>query len=133
MIQAHRITVGWDLTFERISILEADDKTKYPNFFEDSNFVFSAPDGIRSLPYYNITIIELDKVCRTVQEGVKVTRISVGGALSYGPATIIPSQYYAKYGIPVVLPLSDQFVFSTKEGTYITSDYNINCVHLARS
>jgi hypothetical protein len=131
MIRALRMTVGTNLSFDKVEIFEEHERSMVPNFYEDANFVFRTKDGVRSVPYYNISIIELDNIQRSItpDEGVALIRISIAFDLSYGPATIIPHELYDKYNIPIILPVADQLVFTTKEGTYITSDYQINFTH----
>ena len=132
MIKALRMTIGTNLSFDRVEIFEGHERSMVPNFYEDANFVFRAKDGgVRSVPYYNISVIELDNIQRkiTVRDGVALVRISIAYDLSYGPAIIIPHDLYDKYNIPLLLPVTDQLAFTTKEGTYITSDYQVNFTH----
>lgn len=127
MIEVLRLTIGTNLVYHKAQILG---NTKLvPNFFENANFVFKCRDGIRSSPYYNISIIELDAIQRKVPDGIKATRISVSFDLTYENVVIIPNKLYDKYDIPLILPQYDQLVFTNKEGTYITSDYQVNFIH----
>jgi hypothetical protein len=54
MIRVQRITLGIDLSFEHVQILEANEKDQYPNFFENANFVFK-----RTMAYIVLHIIML--------------------------------------------------------------------------
>jgi len=126
MIRVLRLTIDSDKPEENVSIYEQHEDTVHPNFFEDSNFVFKSKLGVFSVPYYTVTLIQLNT--SVLRDGFGVKRITINGDMSFENVKVISSELYAKHGIPSIFPVADQFVFSDKSGTYITSDYQISLV-----
>jgi len=126
MIKVQRLTVDSDKPYENVSIPEHGESFGYPNFFEDSNFSFRDKMGTFSVPYYAVTLIQLNNT--QMKDGILVKRLTVSGDMSFENVKVLRPESYSKNGIPIIFPLSDQFVFSDKSGTYITSDYQISLV-----
>jgi hypothetical protein len=128
MIDVVRVTVAGVMSYENAQILQGEETKSVPNYFEDSNFVFKNKEGIFSLPYYNITLVHLNTIQRHVSEGVHIPLITISWQCPFKDVVLIPADCYAKYGVPVLFPIADQFAFQTKEGIFISSDYQVQLV-----
>jgi hypothetical protein len=130
-IKAARITVDGDKIYQNVEIYQGDELKKFPNFFEDSDFAFRTHQGLFVLPYYNVTIIQLDTVPRNLhQDGIKLVRLSISSDISFHNAKLIPMELYDRYKIPLIFPLTDQFAFCDIQGTWISSDYQVALAQL---
>ena len=125
-IQAKRITIDGDKLYENVTIYQGDELKQFPNFFEDSDFAFRTHQGLFTLPYYNVTLIQLNTVPRKLHgDGIKLKRLSLSSDISFHNPILIPMEYYGKYNIPIIFPQTDQFAFCDLQGTWIASDYQV--------
>jgi hypothetical protein len=128
-IQAARITIDGDKLYQNVTIYHGEELNNYLNFFEDSDFAFRTHQGLFTLPYYNVTLIQLDTVPRKLgRDGIKLVRLTLSSDISFHNPILIPMQHYAKYKIPLIFPEADQFAFCDIQGTWISSDYQVALV-----
>lgn len=130
MITAVRITIDGDKLYHNVVIYQGDELKRFPSFFEDSDFAFSNKDGTFVLPYYSVTIIQLDTVSPNIQDGIKLKRLSISSDITFHNPIIIPPELYDKYNIPLVFPANDQFAFTDLQGIWISSDYQVALAQL---
>ena len=132
MIKAARITIDGDKLYQNVEIYQGAELNDLANFFEDSEFAFRTHQGLFTLPYYNVTLVQLDTVRRNLhRDGIKLVRLSLSSDISFHNPVLIPMQHYAKYGIPLIFPETDQFAFTDLQGTWISSDYQVALVQHA--
>jgi len=125
-IKVARITIDGDKIHQNVTIYQGEELKRIPNFFEDSDFAFRSHQGLYVLPYYNVTLIQLDTVPRKLHnDGIKLVRLSLSSDISFQNAMLIPMELYGKYGIPIIFPKTDQFAFCDIQGTWISSDYQV--------
>ena len=130
MINALRITIDGDKIYDNVDIYQGDELKQFPSFFEDSDFAFKSKDGIFVLPYYSVTIIQLDSISRNIKNGLKLKRLSINSDITFQNPTIIPPELYGGHNIPLVFPANDQFAFTDLQGTWISSDYQVALAQL---
>jgi hypothetical protein len=130
MIKVVLLTVDGDKPYEKASILEEHERNQLPNFFEDSDFAFQTHEGTFVLPYYSVSLVQLTNYPVRVQGGYKIKRLSINSNVTYQDVVLIPPELYTKYNIPTIFPESDQFTFVSKEGVWISSDYQVALVQL---
>jgi hypothetical protein len=130
MINALRITIDSDKIYDNVNIYQGRELEQFPNFFEDSDFAFTAKDGTFVLPYYSVTIIQLDSITRNIKDGVKLKRLSINSDITFSNPIIIPPELYDRYDIPLIFPANDQFAFTDLQGTWISSDYQVALAQL---
>lgn len=132
MIKAARITIDGDKLYQNVEIYQGAELNNLVNFFEDSEFAFRTHQGLFTLPYYNVTLVQLDTVRRNLhRDGIKLVRLSLSSDISFHNPVLIPMQHYGKYGIPLIFPETDQFAFCDLQGTWISSDYQVALVQHA--
>jgi hypothetical protein len=130
-VKAARITIDGDKLYQNVIIYQGAELDKFHNFFEDSDFAFKTHQGIFTLPYYNVTLIQLDTVPRKLnRDGIKLVRLTLSSDISFHNPILIPMEYYEKYKIPVIFPKTDQFAFTDLQGTWISSDYQVALAQL---
>jgi len=130
-IKVARITIDGDKIHQNVTIYQGEELKRIPNFFEDSDFAFRSHQGLFVLPYYNVTVVQLDTVPRNIgADGVKIKRLSLSSDISFQNALLIPPQHYVKHGIPLIFPKTDQFAFCDLQGTWVSSDYQVAMAQL---
>jgi len=125
MIEAIRITVGNHMPYHGVKILE-EGELDLPNFFEDGMIAFTCKDGTFMVPDYGVDLIHIRRTPIRPPAGAKTyKRITIDGEQTAENIYVIEQDDYDRYGIPVVFPHLTQFVYSCREGVFITSDYSI--------
>lgn len=135
MIKALRMTLSGGIPHERVTIYSHyldNGYTPAPNLFEDAQLVFTCKSGKFVVPDYAVILIQMHNKTRvTPPEGaVRVKRIILSEDLNFPDAYIIPQHCYGKYGVPQIFREYEQMTFLTKDGLYITTDFQVQLIQL---
>lgn len=129
MFNAELISLSGDLSYKHVRILDPEDFEKYGvfNYFGEWGCAFLADGKLYITHQYQINLIQLDKKNRTTQH--KVDEIIISSEMRYVNACVIPCNEWKEKGIPGFFAghehLTEQFVFSNHEGTFITLGSNV--------
>ena len=134
MTFAETLTISGDMVFENVKIFDREESIRkgYGDYFEDAQIVFSCKEGTFVMPSYNIQLIRLSKTKTMLptQLSHRVKRITISGNISYENCMVLKSGKHEEANIPLIFAPYDQFVFSCKDGTFITIDFSVALVEL---
>jgi hypothetical protein len=132
MIEALRITLGYNATYEHAKIYNRAEQSAMglPDLFEEAQVAFTVKEGTYILPDYKIQLVQLCRHCPTTRDLPMVKRIMLMGDLVYQDCFIIEPDQYHKYNIPNIFSNDEQFVFCCKDGVFVLPDYSVNIIQV---
>ena len=133
MIEALRITLNGNIPYERVKVYShfLGDNMSAPNFFEDSQLVFTCKNGKFMVPDYSVILVQVHKQRKRAPDGsVNVKRILLTEDLNYQNCHVIHQKDYTRLGIPQVFREYEQMSFVCNDGLFITTDFHVRCIQL---
>jgi len=129
MIKAERVALSGDVVYEKVRIYGPGDPqaASLPKWFEDQQLVLHCIDGRLVIPAYRIALVHLTRSrSRLPQNTVRlVKRLALSGNLIYQPAWVLNPGMSKEVGVPMIFRPYSQFVFTTAEGLFVTSDFQV--------
>lgn len=129
MFTAEIISLSGDIYYKNVPILEEQDyeKLEIIPHLHNQTCIFIADGKIIQTHRYNINLIKLDIRQRTSIYPAEM--IIITSEMKYANSYIIPESDWEKQGIPTYFRehrnLTEQFVWSNSEGTFITLNYTV--------
>ena len=126
MIKAKRMIIEYNLTYENVELYSSNNIDSNLKFFEEDTILFSCKDGEFIVPRYCIILLHFKTGKITPpKNSILIKRLTLNYETTHQNAYVIDESNYYKYDIPMVFEPSEQFVFSTHEGMFITSDKQV--------
>lgn len=130
MINPLRITLSNNVPYENPTIYSKSNGDQWPDpipdLFEDAQVVIVSKDGHLVLPDYQIVLVHLSKARPKHSDlAFQVKRIRLSDDQVYENCQILPKEEWARFGIPMIFRDFEQLVFTCRDGTFVTSDYNV--------
>ena len=133
MIKALRITLSGNIPYERVSIYDYHESANmpFPNFFEDSQLVFTCKHGTFMLPDYNVITIQLKRGRITPPVGAyRIKRVVLSEDVTYQDCYIVDQGHWHSYGISQVFRDDEQLAFICKDGLFICPDFQVQALQV---
>lgn len=132
MLNIPHISLSNGQSYQDIVILEAEDITNLslPMPLEEYYLYIKHNNDLLLIHMWNVKIIKLDDKHRKPSPGSCIAdRLIIDGDIIFQNVTCVKNCEYKQKGIPIIFQpengISQQFVYSCKEGTYITRPYNV--------
>lgn len=127
MFKALLLSLNDGQSYKNVQICEEPDFEKYniTKLFGQLTSCFYADRKCTLLHNWSIALIHLNK--DHIKSGIYTERLVLEGSVSFDKVTIIEHADLLKYGIPEYFAVDEQCqcTFSCREGTFITSPYNV--------
>jgi hypothetical protein len=133
MVKALRVITSSECIYVDVDILDIKDQKDMgiPNYFEDAQFVFkSKGQGIIVIPSYNVKLVHFKIKPKQIPKeyGRQVRRISITGDITHQNPYLLNPGKSRVVGLPFIFNRMEQFVFTSSEGVFITTDSNVALV-----
>lgn len=137
MFDAVLLSLSDGQSYKHVTVLDPSEHNQYGIIpqFEEWTLAF-VDNNKRILAHaFNVKVIHLTTVVPTkLVNGYPFERIVLAGNIVYGPGRVIPSAELESNNIPDIFRtnfgLIGQLTFTTHEGVFIASDYNVTTMTL---
>ena len=136
MYEAALISLTDGQSFSDVKIIDPEEYEKHrvPNILEDFTFAFIHRNKLIITNIYNVKIVIYKRHPINVPGCIPFKRVTLTGAVSYGPGKIIHECDLEHYGIPLIFTkrngVQGQLTMVTQQGVLLVSDYSVSIIAL---
>jgi hypothetical protein len=136
MYKAALISLTDGQSFSDVKIITPEEYEKHgvPNILEDFTFAFIHRNKLIITNIYNVKIVIHKRYPVNVPGCIPFKRITLTGAVSYGPGKIVHECDLERYGIPLIFTkrngVQGQLTLVTQQGVLLVSDYSVSIIAL---